>query len=285
MMRPLFAVLGALALLVGWLAAVVVQAQGDPAAITLALGDSAQRSHLPGLAARGYLLSAAIERRRLYASGVDRTSPAGQALIRHIIATRLAAARLLLQSGYVDAAESIALEGARADFDDLQARALLLEVRLRGDEPEAARREVMLMLLKRPHPQLLTLLGSSFARDGNSADAAACYERALQLAPAHLPALLAYAQLQADQRQPDAARALLAKAAAAATTAAERQTVADATARLSTGCTPAWAGLQAWCNLHAISLLLAAAYMLFLVSPALLALVTRQPDTPRKVTL
>lgn len=272
MIRPLLAILGAVALLVGWLAVVAVQAGGDPATMALALGDSAQRAHLPGLAARAYLLSAETERRRFYASGVDRASAAGQVMIRRLITTRMAAARLLLQSGYVDAAENLALEGARADFGDLQARALLLEVRLNGEEPEAARREVMLLLLKEQHPQLLTLLGNSLRRDRHPEEAVACYERALKLAPEHLPALLAYARLQAGENHAQAAQTLLSKASAAATTADERQAVAQAEADLNAGKRPLWTGVQTWCSLHSVSLLLAVLYLLFLVSPAVLSI-------------
>ena len=276
MMRPLFALLGALAILLGWLGVIAVQTNGDPPAMVLSLADSAERCHLPWLAARGYLLAAQWERARLNAGGSDRDSAAGRALVQRIIATRMAAARLLLQEGYTQAAEQIALEGARADFDDLQARALLLEVRLRGERAEEARRELMALLLKQETPQLLCLLGSSFAREGNKEDAAGCYERALQLDGEHVPTLVAQAELQTGA----GAANLLKKAAGAAATADERELVAAAQRRLAAGDTAVAEAASQWWLAHHISLLLVLAYVLFLASPGLRGLLRGRGEAP-----
>lgn len=278
MVRPLYAVLGAIAMLLLWLGLVVYESGGDAAGTAMSLADSAARASLPGLAARGYLLAADLERQRLEQCGVARDSAAGQALIRRIIATRMAAARLLLQKGYVDAAEAIALQGARADFDDVQARALLLEVRLRGQQPQAARRELMLQLLRQEHPQLLCLLGNSFAREGKTDDAAACFERALKLAPDHVRSLLALAQLRARAGQAQAAAELVDQAGRAATTADERAVVEAA--RTATTPTVASTHTRAshWCTERWPSLAAAAMYLLFLLSPLLLGSLRGRPN-------
>ncbi|MHB8996428.1 MAG: tetratricopeptide repeat protein [Armatimonadota bacterium] len=275
MMRPLVALIGALALLVAWLGMVTVQARGNPALFVLALGDSAQRSRLPGLAAHAYLLSAEIQRRRLYSPEIERDSPVGQSLIRQIIATRMAAARLLLRSGYVAAAERIALEGARADFDDLQARALLLEVRLRGDKSGASRRELMLMLLNEEQPQLLCLLGTSFAREGNLEDAAAAYERALRADADHVPSLVALAELRAKQGDTAVADTLLQRAATSAEGPNERDLVLAALRRLQLSPAGPLAGARDWCLDHGPSLIVLLVYLLFLISPALMRIIAR----------
>jgi tetratricopeptide (TPR) repeat protein len=269
MIRPLFAIWGALALLVLWLGLIVVQTKGNPASFVQALGDSASRSQLPGLAARAYVLSAEIQRRHLYNSGVARDSAPGQALIRHIIATRMAAARLLLQSGYIAAAERIALEGARADFDDLQARALLLEVRLRGDNAGASRRELMLMLLEDQKPQLLCLLAASFAREGKLQDAAAAYERALAVDANHVPSLVALAELRAKEGDAAAARVLLTRAKERAEGGADHQLVLAASKRLQAGPKGNLCALAVWFADHGPFALVLVLYLLFLVSPTI----------------
>lgn len=268
MIRPRFAILGALVVLVGWLAVVVVEAGGDAALVARSLADSAQRCRLPGLAARGYLLAAGLDKHRLD-NGVDRHSAAGRQLIERLIGARLAAARLLLQSGYIAAAERIALEGARADFDDRQARALLLEVRLRGDRAEEARRELMLRLLQREEPQLLYLLGNSFltAAAGATDDARACYARALQLDPDHVPTLVALAKLEHAEGHTDLGRKTLAQAEAAAVSADQKELVTRARHHLSARSSPLAQSLGVWGQAHGTSAVLAGVYLAFLLLP------------------
>lgn len=272
MVRPLYAIFGALVILLVWLGLVLYEANGDTAATAISLADSAARASLPGLAARGYLLAADVERQRLGSSGIARDSAAGQALIRRIIDTRMAAARLLLQKGYVEAAEAIALQGAQADFDDIQARALLLEVRLRGDHPEEARRELMLRLVREQPPQLLYLLGNSFARENKQDDAAACFERALKLAPDHAPSLLALAQIRAREGQQTAAMALENQAQQAAATRDKPTAMEVANEPVAHTLSAADLGVSHWCSRRWPSLALAGVYLLFLISPSLLSL-------------
>ena len=276
MIHPRFAVLGALLLLLGWLGATAWEAKGDLPTMALSLSDSAAGCNLPGLAARGYLLAAQIERKRLYAAGFDRNSPDGKRLLAEIITTRLAAARLLLQAGYLPAAEAIALEGAQADYANPDARALLLEIRLRGPAAESARRDLMLLLLKQPQPQLLSLLGSTFARQGLRDDARACFERGLALSPDHVPTLLALADLDAAEAKRAAAATLVQKAVAVASSPQDKRLALAAQAQLCPDAGRRWLLVRAWWQFHQVSLLLGLAYALFLLSPAWLGLRRRR---------
>ncbi|MEI6500834.1 MAG: hypothetical protein WCP21_07385, partial [Armatimonadota bacterium] len=146
-------------------------------------------------------------------------------------------------------------------------------VRLRGEKAGEARRELLLLLLKQESPRLLSLLGSSFAREGKVEDAAGCFDRALQLDGEHVPTLVAMAQLQAGSGRSGAAAALLQKAGAAATTADERELVAEAQRRLSAGASPTLDIATGWWRAHGVSVLLALAYVLFLVAPALVGVI------------
>jgi tetratricopeptide (TPR) repeat protein len=265
MMRPGFAVLGAAVLVVVWCGLIAVQTNGDVAAALASLGDSAQRARLPGLAAKAYLMASVQERRRL--QSLDRTSPAAEALVQRIITRRLAAARTLLDAGQVAAAERVALEGARADYGDVQARALLLEIRLRGRDPEAARRELMLTVLQGEHPQLLALLGRAFADLNRPADAESFYRRALTRDPAHVASLLGMAQVAAARGDANAVTQWLGQAAAAAERPDEKRAVARLRPLAGSRWTRATAAVAAFGSEHCGSLLFALAYLAFLFSP------------------
>lgn len=272
MVRPIAACLGVLLLLVGWLGLLTYQVQGDVPALVVKLSESAWRVHLPGLTARGYLLAASLWRDRL-----QQTSPASpdyRVLLQQIITARMAAARSLLKAGYKEAAERVALEGARADFGNVAARALLLEVRLQGDQNEAARRELMLMLLKREDPQVLYLLGQSFIHSGQHDDGEAYLDRALALAPDHLPTLRAKLDLALTHNDKAAASKWATRALTATTDPLERASLRAAQAprdleavRLET--------VRLWFSDHGVSVLLATAYLVFLFTPTFFSLFKR----------
>jgi len=276
MMRPPFVILGALVLLALWLGLLAYQNSGDVAACVAALGDAAQRVRLPGLAARCYLLASVQERQSL--EGLDRESPRARLLVQRIIAHRMLAARMLLGAGYVAAAERVALEGARADYDDAQARALLLEIRLQGPDPDAARRELMLMVLQNERPELLCLLGQAFAASGRAGDAESFFRRALSRDAGHVPSLLGMAQLAAARGDHSAANDWLQKATQSAERPDERRAIARLRPPVGAPWERAWAGLVAFGREHGGSLLFALAYLLFLFSPALYGLLLRLPQ-------
>jgi tetratricopeptide (TPR) repeat protein len=274
MMRPLFALFGAVALLLVWLGLVVYQAGGDMASAVAALGDSAQRVHLPGLAAKAYLQASRLDQYAL--ALVGRQSVCGPQLIQQIIKRRLAAARVLLDAGYVPAAERIALEGARADFGDLQARAMLLEVRLHGPDPDAARRELMLLVLQEEHPRLLSLLGQAFAASGRLEDARSFYQRALTRDPSYLPALLGMAQLAAAGYDRNEINKWLDQAARAAETPDEKRAVARLRPPMRQPLQQAWTVTRSLAREHGGSALFLAAFLVFLFSPSLAHLIRRR---------
>lgn len=264
-LRPLWAVLVALLLLVAWLGLIAYRVGSDGPAMLSAIGESARRCALPGLAARAHLLAANWHRVRL--AGMDRSSRAGQELIRRLMAERMAAARMLLQAGYVGAAEGLALESARADFDDIEARALLLETRLQGAGREAARRELMLLLLRREHPQVLYLLGRSFAEQGRQEDAEAFYQRALELEPAHFPTLLGMADLQIDRRDRTGAMSWAGKADGAAKGPEEKLAVQRSRATADASAVNALSTVKLWLTEHGGTLGFAGAYLVLLFLP------------------
>jgi len=273
MMRPGHAVLAAAGLLLLWLGLIAIQSNGDLPASLAALGDGAQRMHLPGLAAKGYLLASVRERQQLAA--LDRKSAAARLLVQHIIAHRMAAARTLLDAGYVEASERIALEGARANYDDVQARALLLEIRLRGRDPESARRELMYLVLKTEDPQLLCLLGQSFAALSRPEDAASFYHRALARDPGHLPTLIALARLASSRGDREGVAQWLHQASQSA----ERPDEKRAVLRLRPLDTDPWrrtasAVALVW-HEHSGTFLFLLAYLALLAGPALVSLVWR----------
>lgn len=270
MMRPGFAVLGAVVLVVVWCGLIAVQTNGDLAAALASVGDSAQRARLPGLAAKAHLMASVQERQRLQT--LDRKSPAAEALVQRIIARRLAAARTLLDAGQVAAAERVALEGARADYGDVQARALLLEIRLRGRDPEAARRELMLTVLQNEHPQLLALLGQAFADLNRPADAESFYRRALSRDPTHVASLLGMAQVAAARGEAAAVTQWLGQAAAAAERPDEKRAVARLRPLAGSPWNRAMVAVQAFASNHGGSLLFGLAYLAFLFSPVLYGL-------------
>jgi len=273
MIRPVFAVLGVLVLCLLWLGLIAYQNSGDGAASLAALGDSAQRAHLPGLAAKCYLLAAVQERRRL--QPLARESVAAQVLVGRLIAHRMAAARTLLNAGYAEAAERVALEGARANYDDLQARALLLEIRLQGRDPDAARRELMLAVLKDEHPQLLYLLGMAFARERREADAESFYRRALARDAGHLPSLLGMAQLAAARGDRPALGDWLRQAAAVAERPDEKRALARITPPAADPWQRVWEGIGLTFRESYGLFLSALAYLVLLLIPGLYGLLRR----------
>ncbi|MCE5240100.1 hypothetical protein LLH23_16685 [bacterium] len=276
MMRPPFVILGAFVLLVLWLGLLAYQNAGDVPASVAALGDAAQRVRLPGLAARCYLLASVQERRSL--ERLDRESPRARLLVQRIIAHRMLAARMLLGAGYVAAAERVALEGARADYGDAQARALLLEIRLQGPDPDAARRELMLMVLQDERPELLCLLGQAFAASGRDADAESFFRRALSRDGGHVASLLGMAQLAAARGDHSAANDWLQKATQSAERPDEKRAIARLRPPVGTPWERAWVGLVVLGREHGGSLLFALAYLVFLFSPALVGLLRRSPQ-------
>jgi hypothetical protein len=270
MVRPVWALLGGGLLLVGWLVWVAYEAHWSPAETASSLADSAARCRLPGLSARGHLLAADLLRRELHAEGLDRQSAASRRLVREVAAERMAAARILLEEGYPGAAEAVALEAARADFTDIEARALLLETRLQGPGREAARRELMLLLLEREHPRVLHVLGKALSSLSDNRDAASYLRRAQQLDPRYFPVYPALAGLALAQHDRNAALSWLRQGAALARTGAEREATIQLQMRADPGFTAAQVALarvELWWQEHSVSALVVLGYLGFLLSP------------------
>jgi tetratricopeptide (TPR) repeat protein len=267
MVRPLYAALGALALLLGWLGLVAYQAQWQSAAAVRSLADSAERCHLVGIAARGYLLVADLRRRELRTCDERSADNTRRRLIAEIVQLRTAAARVLLDAGYGEAAEAVALAAARADYADVPARALLLETRLGSPRGNAAQRELMLLLLQDESPPVLYVLGKALSRGGYREDAAGYLHRALRLDPSHFPTYIALAELALAQQDRAGALDWLDQAAPATRSGSDRQTLV----RLRSEAEPRYQALPAlaalWWREHWASALVGMGYLLFLLLP------------------
>lgn len=271
MVRPVYAVLGAVVLVLGWLALVAYQARWEPAAAVESLADSAERCRLVGIAAKGYLLAADLRRQELERLGRRSGDETSRRLIAQIVTLRTKAARVLLDSGYREAAEAVALQVARADYGDLQARALLLETRLGSPAGSTARRELMLMLLKGEHPQVLYVLGKALAAGPHAKEAAGYLQRALELDPSHFPTYVALCELALAENDRGSALHWLERAATVANGRAQRELlvrlrgIADPRYQPL----PVLAGLW-WCE-HWVGVATALGYLVFVFSPLWLA--------------
>ncbi|MEN6645593.1 MAG: tetratricopeptide repeat protein [Armatimonadia bacterium] len=278
-MRPLWALLGLLTLLVLWLGLVLVQERGDvPSALTT-IARSAERSGLPGLAANCHLLTADCYRRRL--GQMDHRKAEAQPLLRAIARSRMAAARQLMQAGNTAGAEGIALEGARADFDDVEARILLLETRLQGTQTDAARRELMLLLLRQEHPQALYLLGRSFEAEQRLDDAESFFRRALQIDPRHLASILGLSEVHIARRDRPGALALLGQASTLSLSAKEKREVARVRQQADPSLTSRFEMPLYWCSQHYGSVVFGLIYVLFLFTPLWLSLLRERSQPCR----
>jgi tetratricopeptide (TPR) repeat protein len=269
MLRPIYAVLLAWVLLLGWLGLVAYRAEGVPSRVVGLLAEAADRNHLPGLAAQGYLLSSELDREVIRAASLAHKAVDRQQIIRQIITRRLATARLLLEAGYPAAAERIALEAARADFADVPARVLLLEIRMGSERGEEARRELLRLLVRGEDPQLLVLLGRSFMQSKSYPDAQQTLQRAYALAPKHLPTLLALSELAWRQSDLRSARRWLDQAWGATATDAERVRIVAQRLKVD----PAYGArpvlLRLWWTQHSVTVVVLLAYLLLLFSPSI----------------
>jgi len=271
MIRPLGALGGAFVLLVIWLGSLVYKCQSDLPAIWASLGESAQRAGLMGLAAQFYLTASLQERERL--SLWERSPVPKQQSLQQIIAYRLAAARVLWAAGLPDAAERVALEACRADYDNIEARALLLEIRLENKNFRAAQQEIMRRLLVQEHPQLIYLLGKSFVMQKRWEEAESCFQRALELNATHFPSLLGRAQIATACNEQQKLAMWLHKARLAASQIEDWDKIAALEPAEPEKLLFIWKNIQRIWQKHYGSFLYGTAYIIILLSPAFWGLI------------
>lgn len=278
MLRPVGAVLVALVFLGAWLGLIAYQAGGSAPAMVATLADSADRNGLAGLAAQGYLAAARLVAQELHAGRVAPDSARGQELLEAIVGYRCAAARLLLEGGHPRAAEAVALEAAQAQYNDVAARALLLEARSSGEATQAAaaRRELMVLLLRGEQPEVLYALGQALLRTSAADEAEGYLQRAAQRGPQHVPSRLALAETALGRGELQAARAWLTSLARIPLTPSESRAFQrlDAETRPE----PYWrpTRLVVWASEHGVSALMVVAFLAVLFSPTLTTLVARR---------
>lgn len=267
MVRPIYAVVGAVVLLLGWLALVSYQARGEPAAAVESLADSAERCRLVGIAARGYLLAADLRRQELDRHGRHAGDETSRRLMAQIVTLRTKAARTLLDHGYRAAAEAVALQAARADYGDLQARALLLETRLGTPAGSTAKRELMLLLLQGEHPQVLYVLGKALLGGPDPQEAAGYLQRALELDPSHFPTYAALCQLALATNDRVSALYWLDRAVTIARGSWERELLVRLRAAADPRYQPLPSLLGLWWREHWVSVVIALSYLVFVFCP------------------
>lgn len=131
------------------------------------------------------------------------------------------------------------------------------------------------MLLRQEHPQLLSLLGNTFAASGRLDDARSFYERALTRDARHLPALLGMAQLAAARYDRRGVNAWLDQAAQVAEGPDEKRAVARLRPPAPQPLAQSWQVVRFLGREHGGSALFLAAFLLFLFSPGLYGLIRR----------
>lgn len=280
MVRPLFALLGVLVIIAGWLTFVAYEVNWDPARAVHSTALTAEQAGLRGLAAQAGLWAVELHRREL--QNHDREAPAGRARLEHIIEIRMWVARLLLQGGSVEAAEAVAADALRADFTNKAAFALLQEIRLAGTDRDTARRTLILSLLEQEHPDVLVVLGKAFLGEGSLDDAQACFDRALHISPEHSRAHLGTARVAVARDDRSGAMQALAKAAQNPVdtyTASEIRQLSD---RITLAPRQPWEAAWQWLSGYYPALCVAAGYLVFVFSPLWLAPLHRRREVACK---
>lgn len=280
MMRLRWSVLVAILMIVTWVGWLGYAAEWQPAPFYEALGRAAISWHLHGLGA--FCFSQAADRYRVVLVTLADTpdAPERQMLTQAVIRARLTAARMLLSAGHPDGALAYAEEAHRADYDDVPAAALLWRVRQAAGMNEQARRELLLLGLESPVPDVLTALAVMFHTEGLDDRALDFAERATRVDAHHADAWLIQSQIYSSMGNTRSALSAAEKAWECSADAPDIR--AEATRlrlALDPGTSPfllAGRGIDHWGRVcvmwvtgHFTFLIGALAYILFLFSPAL----------------
>ncbi len=288
MLRLHWALLAALLLAAGsltWLGYSSAWRAGD---FCEELGTTALSWRLMGLA--GLCFSQAIDG---YRADLAAAEEAGddvwqQAAKANVVRMRTELARLLLAVGRTDAALGIAEQAHRTDYDNPAATALLWQIRHAAGEQSRARRELLLLGMVAPTPETLVALGEVSLADGRLDDAVYYADRAREQAAEspELWYLLARIHLTEPERSGEAHEA----AARAAELAAANHLLRHQSRNLcldievakaqNAGQTAAavWIVVREWVSTHWVFIAVSAAYIIVLLSPALIGPLWRRGE-------
>jgi tetratricopeptide (TPR) repeat protein len=212
MVRLRYAALAALLLVAGWLIWLAYVANWHHVAFYESLGEAALSWRLMGLAAVCYTQAADLHRAQMrYSAAVG--DEAGEELSRQeVVRVRMIVARILLAAERPHAALHFAQQAHRADPKSIGAAALMWRVRHATGMTAAARRELMLLGLRAPAPEVLTALGEMFVSEGRAEQAADFATRAIEKASRSAEAWLVLARAHARDGHHEEARRAAEKA-------------------------------------------------------------------------
>ena len=180
MLRFRYAALGAIVMVVMWLAWLGYAVGWQAGPFCENVGEAAFSWRLAGLSAGCYAEAAEVYRGELpgYRDAGDKL--AEEVALGNVVRARMIAARILLAGGRPSAASAFAEGARRADMTDLSAAALLWRVRYELGMTAEARRELILLGMDNPAPAILTAAGEIFFAEGRSEQAMEFARRSLK---------------------------------------------------------------------------------------------------------
>jgi len=210
----------------------------------------------------------------------DSDAAAEELALSNVVRARMTAARVLLAAQRPHAALAFAEDAYRADYSNIAAAALLWRIRHATGMSSEAKRELILLGLDNPAPEILATLGELFFADGDSDQGRSFAQRALNQSTKMAEAWLLLARIHADDGDTQSARRAVAKAWHCAT---DRPVVRHQAARLYLQLHPDrsnlvvadrgidywWQVAGYWVQDHSAFLVSLAAYLIFLFFPAI----------------
>ena len=180
MLRFRYAALGAIVMVVMWLAWLGYAVGWQAGPFCENVGEAAFSWRLAGLSAGCYAQAAEVYRGELpgYRDAGDKL--AEEVALSNVVRARMIAARILLAGGRPSAALGFAEAARRADMTDLSTAALLWRVRYELGMTAEARRELILLGMDNPTPAILTAAGEIFFAEGRSEQAMEFARRSLR---------------------------------------------------------------------------------------------------------
>ncbi len=180
MVRLHYAALGAILLPAIWLAYLGYAADWQSGAFYERLGEAALSWRLAGLSATCYACAVEVHRGELLQAKYRAAPAAEEAALAKVVRARTIAARILLAAQRPYAALPFAESAYRADYRNTAAAALLWRARYAVGMTTEAKRELMLLGLDNPRPEILTALGELFLTEDKPAAALDFARRALE---------------------------------------------------------------------------------------------------------
>ncbi len=264
----------------GWLAWLGYAANWQAGDFYESLGHAALSWRLAGLSATCYAQAAEVHRADLLWAKYASDAAAEKAALNNVVRARMTAARVLLVAQRPHAALAFAEDAYRADYSNIAAAALLWRIRHATGIASEAKRELILLGLDNPAPEILAALGELFFADGDSEQGRRFAQRALSQSTRMAEAWLLLACIYADGGDKQSARRAVAKAWHCAT---DQPVVRHQAARLYLQLHPdrssllvAGRGIDYWWQVagywvqdHSAFLAGLAAYLIFLFFPAI----------------